>query len=126
MALLSFSVLILIMIILEATTGGTLTQAGYWTPWIIFPIYVFLGFFIGETRIGFMTICIVLSVLSVIICAVYLLFAKIKPTPEEEAEQQQKQAEMKELSENPIKDDSNNGTFTELAPKDETTVTVTV
>ncbi|KAF0974876.1 hypothetical protein FDP41_006350 [Naegleria fowleri] len=51
MALLFFSLLILTMIVLEATTGGTLTEAGYWSPWIIFPIYVFIGFNIGVIEV---------------------------------------------------------------------------
>ncbi|EFC49511.1 predicted protein [Naegleria gruberi] len=46
-SLIFFSALIITMIVLEATTGGTLTSPGYWTPWIIFPIYVFIGFNVG-------------------------------------------------------------------------------
>jgi len=41
----------------------------------------------GTPQFGFMTICIVLSVISFVICIIYLLFAKIKPTKEEENEE---------------------------------------
>ncbi|KAF0984855.1 hypothetical protein FDP41_000754 [Naegleria fowleri] len=51
MALLFFSLLILIIIILEASTGGTITVAGYWTPWITFPIFVFIGFNVGVIEV---------------------------------------------------------------------------
>jgi len=47
MSLVFFALLIGVIIILEATTGGTLQQSGTWNPWIIFPIYIFIGFSIG-------------------------------------------------------------------------------
>ncbi|KAG2378174.1 hypothetical protein C9374_008317 [Naegleria lovaniensis] len=69
------------------------------TTFIVFGLSQGLDRFNAEKRpeLGFMTICILLTVLSFIICALYLLFAKIKPTPEEE-ELERKNQEMQVLS----------------------------
>ncbi|EFC45258.1 predicted protein [Naegleria gruberi] len=51
LSLVFFALLVVVMIILEASTGGTLTTAGWWTPWIIFPIYIFIGFSVGVMEV---------------------------------------------------------------------------
>ncbi|KAF0974875.1 hypothetical protein FDP41_006349 [Naegleria fowleri] len=98
------------------------------TTFVVFGLSQGIDRFNAEKRpeFGFMTICIVLTVLSVIISTIYLLFAKVKPSKEEEEEQQQKEAETKEFSENPINDSSRVNSVEQLAPKEESSVAVHV
>eukprot|EP01122_Echinamoeba_exundans_P017041 TRINITY_DN883_c0_g1_i4.p1 TRINITY_DN883_c0_g1~~TRINITY_DN883_c0_g1_i4.p1 ORF type:complete len:390 (+),score=39.31 TRINITY_DN883_c0_g1_i4:233-1402(+) len=47
-----FAALILVVIILDASTGGTLSQGGSWTPWLLYPIYIGIGFCLGVVEVG--------------------------------------------------------------------------
>jgi MFS family permease len=47
-----FAVLILVVIILDASTGGTLSHGGNWTPWLLYPIYIGIGFCLGVVEVG--------------------------------------------------------------------------
>lgn len=47
-----FAALILTVIILDACTGGTVSQGGSWSPWILYPIYICIGFCLGVVEVG--------------------------------------------------------------------------
>ncbi|KAL9648065.1 hypothetical protein ABK040_012119 [Willaertia magna] len=46
-----FAILIIILIIIEASTGGTLTKAGAWSPWILYPIHINIGLCVGVIEV---------------------------------------------------------------------------